>query len=149
MTLGDLIGPAQVIEGLRVGTKAQLLNELARRAATALKLGQPVIQDALLQREELGSTGLGKGFALPHARLPGLSRPFALFARLSKPIDFAAVDERPVDLVVLLLTPTDGANEHLSTLAAISRPMREEAFTRRLRQASDGSALHAVLAAAA
>ncbi len=148
MTLGELIGPAQVIEGLRVGTKAQLLTELSRRAAAAVKLDQPLIQDALQQREELGSTGLGKGFALPHARLPGLSKPFAMFARLSKPIDFAAVDDRPVDIVVLLLTPTNGASDHLSTLAAISRPMREEAFTRRLREAANGPALHAVLAAA-
>ena len=145
MTLGELIQPTHVIESLRVGNKAQLLNELSRRAAVAVKLDPSVIQDALLQREALGSTGLGKGFALPHARLPGLLKPFALFARLSKPIDFASVDDRPVDLVVLLLTPTNGANEHLSTLAAISRPMREEAFTRRLRQATSGAALHAVL----
>lgn len=148
MTLAELIFPAQVIDALRVGSKPQLLHELARRAAVALATSQDPIQHALHQREELGSTGLGKGFALPHARLTGLSQPFALFARLAKPIDFAAVDERPVDLVVLLLTSADAADQHLSTLAAISRPMREEAFMRRLRAAKDASALHAVLSTA-
>lgn len=145
MTLAELIAPAQVIDALRVGSKAQLLHELARRAAAALATSQDPIQQALHQREELGSTGLGKGFALPHARLTGLSRPFVLFARLAKPIDFAAVDERPVDLVVLLLTSADAADQHLSTLAAISRPMREETFMRRLRAAKDAASLQAVL----
>ncbi len=124
------------------------MTELSRRAAAALSIGQPAIQHALQQREDLGSTGLGKGFALPHARLAGLSRPFALFARLARPIDFAAVDERPVDLVVLLLTPADAADEHLSTLAVVSRPMRQEHFVHRLRAAPDAHALHAVLSSA-
>jgi PTS system nitrogen regulatory IIA component len=101
-----------------------------------------------MARENLGSTGLGKGFALPHARLSRLSAPFALFVRLSKPIDFSAIDERPVDLLILLLTPANRPEEHLSTLASISRPMRDESFLRRLRQAPDAAALHAVLAGA-
>jgi nitrogen PTS system EIIA component len=146
MTIGEIIGAGNVIVGLRVGDKAQLLRELATRAASALSLDQRVILDALQAREDLGSTGLGKGFALPHARLDALSRSFALFVRLARPIDFAAIDDRPVDLVILLLTPANAGNQHLATLAALSRPLRDDAFMQRLRQASDAVALHGLLA---
>jgi nitrogen PTS system EIIA component len=145
MPIGDIIGANNVVVGLRVGDKAQLLRELARRAASALSLDQRVILDAVQAREDLGSTGLGKGFALPHARLDALSQFFALFVRLARPIDFAAIDDRPVDLVILLLTPANAGNQHLATLAALSRPLRDEAFVKRLRQASDAAAVHALL----
>jgi len=147
MPISDIIGPDNVVVGLRAADKAQLLRELARRAAAALALDQRVILDALLAREALGSTGLGKGFALPHARLDTLPRYFARFARLARPIDFAAIDERPVDLVILLLTPAQGS-QHLATLAALSRPLRDPAFVQRLRDAPDASAVHALLGTA-
>lgn len=148
MTIGQLIGPEQVIVGLRAGDKAQLLQDLAGRAATALGLDSRVVFEALQARENLGSTGLGKGFALPHARLATIGRSFVLFVRLARPIDFAAIDEQPVDLVILLLTPSDdAANQHLTTLATLSRPLRDAAFVRRLRQATDATAVHALLAA--
>jgi PTS system nitrogen regulatory IIA component len=147
MSIGDIIGPNHVVVGLRVADKAQLLRELARRAASALSLDPRVILDALQAREALGSTGLGKGFALPHTRLDALSQFFALFVRLGRPIDFAAIDDRPVDLVILLLTPADGS-QHLATLAALSRPLRDAAFVQRLRQASDAEAVYALLAGA-
>jgi nitrogen PTS system EIIA component len=110
-------------------------------------LSMPACPSAALQaRENLGSTGLGSGFALPHARLVRLTRPFASFVRLARPIDFAAIDERPVDLVILLLTPEDAGSQHLATLAALARPLREEGFVQRLRQAPDAAALHRLLA---
>jgi PTS system nitrogen regulatory IIA component len=87
----------------------------------------------------------GRISALPHARLDALSQLFALFVRLARPIDFAAIDDRPVDLVILLLTPANAGNQHLATLAALSRPLRDEAFVKRLRQASDAAAVHALL----
>jgi PTS system nitrogen regulatory IIA component len=146
MKVGDLIGPDRVIVGLRVADKTQLLQELAGRAATALTLNRRAIFDALLARENLGSTGLGKGFALPHARLEDLPSTYALFVRLARPIDFASIDERPVDLAILLLTPADGANHHLTTLATLSRPLRDDTFVRRIRQAPDATALHGLLA---
>jgi PTS system nitrogen regulatory IIA component len=146
MGIADIIGPNYVIVGLRVADKAQLLRELARRAASALSLDQRIILDALQAREALGSTGLGKGFALPHARLDTLPQFFALFVRLARPIDFAAIDDRPVDLVIMLLTPADAGSQHLATLAALSRPLRDAAFVQRLRQASDAEAVHALLA---
>jgi nitrogen PTS system EIIA component len=145
MTIGDLIGPDRVIVGLRPGDKTQLLQELANRAAAATLLDAAAIFGALEARENLGSTGLGKGFALPHARLQALKAPYALFARLARPIDFAAIDEQPVDIVILLLTQADGGNQHLATLAAVSRPMRDTAFVQKLRQAPDAAALHLLL----
>jgi PTS system nitrogen regulatory IIA component len=148
MKIDDVIKPDHVIVGLRVADKAQLLQDLARRAGAALGLDQRSILGALQARENLGSTGLGKGFALPHARLAALSAPFALFVRLGRPIDFASIDELPVDLVILLLTPANGGNEHLATLAALSRPLRDEAFVRRVRQAPDAKALHSLFASA-
>jgi nitrogen PTS system EIIA component len=145
MSIGDLIGPAEVVVGLRVADKAQLLAELSRRAAAARSLAQPVLLRALQAREQLGSTGLGRGFALPHARLKELPRIFACLARLGRPIDYEAVDDKPVDLVVLLLTPESAANQHLATLAALSRPFRDEAFMQQVRKAPDAAALHKVL----
>jgi nitrogen PTS system EIIA component len=147
MSIGDLIGPDQVVVGLRVPDKAQLLAELSRRAAAALSLPPPALLQALQAREQLGSTGLGRGFALPHARLAQLPRIYALLARLARPIDYDAVDEKPVDLVVLLLTPEAAANQHLATLAALSRPFRDEAFVQQIRKAPDAAAVHGVLAA--
>jgi PTS system nitrogen regulatory IIA component len=148
MAIGELIGANHIIVGLRVSDKAQLLHELARRTAAALSLDQRMILDALQARENLGSTGLGKGFALPHARLDSLPGFFALFVRLARPIDFARIDGLPVDLVILLLTPVNAGNQHLATLAALARPLRNEAFLRRLRQAPDAIALHELFAQA-
>jgi PTS system nitrogen regulatory IIA component len=145
MTIGDIIGSDRVVIGVRASDKTQLLRELADRAATALSLESRTIFEALQARENLGSTGLGKGFALPHARIEGLPRRFALFVRLARPIDFTAIDSRPVDLVILLLTPADAGNQHLATLAALSRPLREESFLQRLRRAPDATALHQLL----
>ncbi|HEY3849205.1 MAG TPA: PTS sugar transporter subunit IIA [Acetobacteraceae bacterium] len=146
MAIADLIGPDQMVVGLRVADKAQLLWELARRAAASLELEQPALLRALQAREQLGSTGLGRGFALPHARLQGLPRVYALLARLGRPIDYNSVDDKPVDLVVLLLTPESAAGQHLATLAALSRPFRDEGFAQQVRKAPDAAALYQVLA---
>jgi len=148
MALGELIGPDQVVVDLRVADKTQLLSELARRAAAVLALEQPVLLRALQAREQLGSTGLGRGFALPHARLPRMPRVYALLARLARPIDYDSVDDKPVDLVVLLLTQESAANQHLATLAALSRPFRDAAFAQQIRKAPDAAAMHRLLAGA-
>lgn len=148
MILSDLIGPEQILIGLRVNNKAQLLRELCRRAAPAIGIDEAAIFEALQSRENLGSTGLGKGFALPHARLESVTAPFALLTRLVKPIDFDSIDERPVDLAILLLTPSNHPSEHLSALAAVSRPMRDEAMLKRLRSASSAAELRELLVAA-
>src|SRR5690348_14567997 len=141
MKLADLIDPEHVVADLRVTDKSHLLRELSARAAATLSLDQHTILEALWGREELGSTGLGKGFALPHARLPGLLKFFAFFVRLVRPIDFDSVDGRPVDLVVLLLMPANAAEQHLAALAAISRPLRDQAFVQGSRQAEGGGSV--------
>jgi nitrogen PTS system EIIA component len=146
--LSDLLGPEQILIDLRVNNKAQLLQELSRRAAVAIGIDEAHIFEALQARENLGSTGLGKGFALPHARLESIETPFLLLARLAKPIDFEAIDERPVDLVILLLTPSNRPNAHLSTLAAVSRSMRDETMLKRLRSARSAAQLRELLLAA-
>ncbi len=148
MRIADLIAPAQVLAGLRVQDKPQLLAELARRSATATGIDVPAILTALQTREQLGSTGLGQGFALPHARIDGLTAFFGLFARLARPIDFQAIDGQPVDLVFLLLIPPNADTEHVAALAAIARPIRDRQFVRELRQAKDAAALHERLASA-
>ncbi|MBV9749768.1 MAG: PTS sugar transporter subunit IIA [Acetobacteraceae bacterium] len=145
MEIGDLLHPDQVIAGLRVSDKTQLTAELSRRAAAALQMPLKPVEAALTARERLGSTGLGRGFALPHARMGQLDHFFGLFARLARPIDFDAIDERPVDLVFLLLIPESAGSKQVAALAAISRRMRDQAFVQRLRKAASAEAMYAVL----
>jgi PTS system nitrogen regulatory IIA component len=146
MVIVDLLAPSDVIVGLRAGTKEALIRDLARRAAAATGIEAGVIANVLLAREQLGSTGLGKGFALPHARVPGLTRFFGAFARLARPIDYQAIDEAPVDLVFLLLIPAGAENEHVAALAAISRRLRNPEIMASVRKAENPAAMHALLA---
>ena len=145
MEIGDFLRPDRVIAGLRVGDKAQLTAELSRRAAASLQVARQPVEAALTAREQLGSTGFGQGFALPHARLGTLDRFFGLFTRLARPIDFEAIDARPVDLVFLLLIPSNAGNEHVAALAAISRRMRDQDFVQRLRKAASAGEMYTVL----
>lgn len=147
MDIAEVLTEDCVIPSLRVNDKAQLLQELARRAAALAKVPQKLILDALEEREKLGSTGLGQGFALPHARIAGLDRFLGLFVRLARPVPYDAVDGNPVDLLFLLLIPAE-AEEHMSILAAVSRRIRDKDFARRLRKATDAASLHALLTGA-
>jgi PTS system nitrogen regulatory IIA component len=149
MKLADLIAPDRVVLGLRAGDKAELLAELAKRSAAAVSVDAATILSALASREVLGSTGLGRGFALPHARVPGLGGFFGLFARLARPIDFDAIDRRPVDIVFLLLIPEAARSEHVTALAAIARRMRDDGCLRELRAANSAAALFRLLVAEA
>jgi nitrogen PTS system EIIA component len=144
MELTELIKPSQVLN-LHVSDKAQLLQELSRRAAKQLGLDPAPIFQALAGREELGSTGVGHGIAVPHARVPGLGGFYGLFVRLDQPIAFAAIDGGQVDLVFLLLAPPDADRQGLTALAAISRCLRNAETARRLRAALDSGEVYAVL----
>ncbi|HTZ37469.1 MAG TPA: PTS IIA-like nitrogen regulatory protein PtsN [Stellaceae bacterium] len=144
--IADLISPRGVIAQLRAPTKRQLLQELARRAATLTGIADRRLYDALVERERLGTTGIGAGVAIPHCRLPELPRIFGLFARLERPVAFEAIDDQPVDLVFLLLTPLEAGAEHLKALARISRLLRDRAMCEKLRGANSADALHALLA---
>ncbi len=148
MKITDLIAPERVINGLRAGDKIQLLGEFARRASAAVGIDAQVILDALLAREALGSTGVGQGVAMPHARVSSLKTFFALFVKLKQPIDFASIDERKVDLVFLLLTPAEAGNEHLAALACASRQLRDRTLAARMRRANDDVALYQLLTGA-
>jgi len=139
----DLLAPDGIVLGLRAADKTELIKALAKRAAARLKLPAEAVSAPLLAREALGSTGIGRGIALPHARIATLPRPFGLLARLVKPIDFAAIDDEPVDLVFLLLTPENAGREHLAALAAISRMLRDGVVARNLRAARDASEIYA------
>lgn len=145
MNLADLIGPEAIVPSLKAKNKKQALLELARKAEDLTGLDQAVVFEALLQRERLGSTGLGRGIAIPHGKLPGLTSVVTVFARLEEPIPFDSVDNEPVDLVFLLLAPEHAGADHLKALARISRLLREPQAIHKLRTCHDSRALYAVL----
>jgi nitrogen PTS system EIIA component len=145
MHLGDFISPDSVVPSLKAKTKKQLLQELASRAARLTGLPERDIFDVLLQRERLGSTGLGQGVAIPHGKIAGLKAIVGIFARLAEPINFEAVDGEPVDIVFLLLAPEAAGADHLKALARISRLLREGQAVEKLRTSRDAAALYAVL----
>jgi nitrogen PTS system EIIA component len=145
MTLAELIGPDRVFEKLRVADKSALVAELGRRAGAALGLPPADIAASLAAREVLGSTGVGGGIAVPHARLEGLPALAGFFARLARPIDYAAIDGRPVDLVFLLLSPTSNHAAHLAALAAMSRRLRDKALAAAIRAAESPAEIRACL----
>jgi PTS system nitrogen regulatory IIA component len=145
MDLADLIAPEAVYPSLKAKTKKQVLQELAQKAAVLTKIGAREIFDTLLQREHLGSTGVGRGIAIPHGRLAPLQNIVSVFARLDEPIDFESLDEEPVDLIFLLLAPEHAGADHLKALARISRLLREPSTIERLRASRDRAALYSVL----
>ena len=145
MDIAELITPESVVANLRVATKKQLLQEIAKRAAPLTGMNERTIFETLLERERLGSTGIGRGTAVPHGRLANLARIVGLFLRLEKPIDFEAVDDQPVDLVFLLLTPDAAGADHLKALARVSRLLRDRTICEKLRGADRADALYAIL----
>ncbi len=146
MSLTDLVTPSAVIPALRVNSKKQALQELAVKAAELTGQTERAVLDVLMQREKLGSTGIGNGIAIPHGKLPRLDRLFGLFARLARPIDFEALDGHPVDLIFLLLAPEGAGADHLKALARVARLLRDPSIARKLRDSHDREALYAVLA---
>ncbi|MBS0240640.1 MAG: PTS IIA-like nitrogen regulatory protein PtsN [Proteobacteria bacterium] len=145
MDLGDLLKPEGVFAALKVKNKKQALQELAGKAARITGLDERTIFDNLLQRERLGSTAVGRGIAIPHARLTGLDRIATVFAQLDEAIDFDAPDNEAVDLVFVLLAPEQAGADHLKALARISRVLRDPQTLEKLRAARDRAALFAVL----
>ncbi|MGD9804728.1 MAG: PTS IIA-like nitrogen regulatory protein PtsN [Hyphomicrobiaceae bacterium] len=145
MDLGDLLKPEGVFASVRAKNKKQALRELASRAAQITGLDERQIFDTLLQRERLGSTAVGRGIAIPHARVIGLDRIATVFAQLDEPLDFEAPDGEPVDLVFVLLAPEHAGADHLKALARISRVLRDAQTLEKLRAARDRDALYAVL----
>jgi len=144
--MNDLVTPNGIIPNLRAGSKKQALQELARKAAEVTGQHERAIFDVLLERERLGTTGVGRGIAIPHGKLPGIRGVLAIFARLEKPVDFEAIDEQPVDLMCLLLAPEQAGADHLKALARVSRLLRDPVLCDKLRGADSADALYALLA---
>jgi nitrogen PTS system EIIA component len=145
MDIADLLTPAGVIANLRAANKRQALQELAKRAATITGKRERAIFDVLLERERLGTTGIGGGTAIPHGRMADLPQLYAIFARLEKPVDFEAIDNQPVDLIFLLLTPDAAGADHLKALARLSRLLRDKTMCEKLRGTDRADALYALL----
>jgi PTS system nitrogen regulatory IIA component len=134
-----------VIPNLRAGNKRQVLQELARKAATITGHNESAIFEVLNERERLGTTGIGHGIAIPHGKLPGLDRVYGLFAKLERPIDFDAIDDQPVDLVFLLLAPANCGADHLKALAKVSRMLRDRMLCEKVRGSSTCDAIYALM----
>lgn len=145
MSLIDLLTPAAVIAPLKAGNKKHALQELALHAAQITSLPEREIFETLLQRERLGSTGIGDGIAIPHGRSSGINRLCGLFARFDKPIDFEALDGQPVDIAFVLLAPEGAGADHLKALARVARALRNGSIMTRVRSAYDASAIYAIL----
>ena len=145
MEIADILTPQNIVPKLSATSKKQVLQELAKRAATVTGLKDRFIFDALLQRERLGTTGVGHGIAIPHGKLEGIDKLFGLFARLEKPVDFDAIDEQPVDLLFLLLAPEIAGADHLKALARVSRLLRNRTICDKIRGSNDGDALYALI----
>jgi len=145
MQIADLLTPRSVIPQLRAGSKKQALQEIARRAATIIGGSERQIYDVLAERERLGSTGIGRGVAVPHGKLAELTRLSGMFARLDRPIPFEAIDDQPVDLIFVLLAPLDVRSEHLTALALVSRLLRDRTICEKLRGTDNADALYALL----
>jgi PTS system nitrogen regulatory IIA component len=146
MKIPDLLSPSDVMIDVRISDKNGLLRELATKAASSLKLPVDQVAPLLLKRESLGSTGIGRGVAVPHARLPELHRPFGLLAKLKRPIEFDAIDGQAVDLVFLLLLPAAAENGQLGALALVARTLRPSEVLVRLRRAKTVSEIHSAVA---
>lgn len=145
MALADLIAQDAVLPTLKANSKKQLLQELAAKASDLTGLPEREIFDVILQRERLGSTGVGNGIAIPHGKIPTLDKIMGVFARLEAPVDFEALDDQPVDLVVLLLAPEGAGADHLKALSRIARVMRDQELVNKMRATADAATLYAFL----
>ena len=143
--MSELLQPEAVISGLKASSKKQALQELARHAAQITGVNDRRILETLLERERLGTTGVGNGIAIPHGKLADFKRLYGVFARLDKPIDFDAIDEQPVDLIFLLLAPEGAGADHLKALARVSRLLRDTSVCEKLRGTDTADGLYMLL----
>jgi PTS system nitrogen regulatory IIA component len=145
MEISELLTPEAVISGLKASSKKQVLQELTRHAAQITGVNDKKIFETLLERERLGTTGVGNGIAIPHGKLADFKRLYGVFARLDRPIDFDSIDEKPVDLVFLLLAPEGAGADHLKALARVSRLLRDPTTCEKLRGAETADGLYLLL----
>ena len=149
MEIFDILTPDSVLPAVKAKSKKHFLQELAKRTADLTGLNEHVIFNVLIERERLGTTGVGRGVAIPHGKLFELDRLRGVFATLEQPIEFDALDDQPVDLIFLLLAPESAGGDHLKALARVSRLLSDSGFCARLRATKDAAKLYAVLTAGA
>jgi len=142
MKIRDFLSPSEVAIDIRANDKASLLKDLAKRAAVALDLPVSAIATEIEKRDELGSTGIGGGVSIPHARFRDVKKPFGLLVRLKQPIEFDAIDGQPVDIVFLLMLPAAAQLDQLNALAAVARKLRDREVLTKLRTATTNAALY-------
>jgi PTS system nitrogen regulatory IIA component len=147
--LGDLIAPEAILPRLAASSRRHALQAMADAVSRSADIDARVVFDAILMRERLAGTGVGEGVAIPHAPVPGLTRPVAVFARLEHAQDFDALDGRACDLVFMLLAPPDRGADHLKALARVSRLFRRADIREKLRAARGADELYALVAGAA
>lgn len=145
MKISDFLQPENVFIDLPSTSKAEVLKRLSGAASRQLEIDGSVIFDTLHSRERLGSTGVGGGIAIPHARVPNLKRPFGMLARLASDVAFEAIDDIPVDIVFVLLMPDDSTKAHLNMLACIARRLRTAEVLKEVRAARDSDQLYAAV----
>ena len=145
MEIEDILETDSVVTGLKATSKKQALEELSDKASRTIGHSEREIFDVLLERERLGTTGVGAGIAIPHAKIAGLERLFGFFARLERPIQFDAVDGQPVDLIFMLLAPESAGAAHLKILSRISRILRDQAECDKLRSALTSEKIYNLL----
>lgn len=145
MALDDLLKQEAIIPALKANSKKQLLQEMAARAETVTGVPEREIFEVVLQRERLGSTGVGNGIAIPHGKLANLDQICGVFARLQHPVNFEALDDQPVDLAFLLLAPEGAGADHLKALSRVARLLRDQELVRKLRASDTQSAIYAFL----
>ena len=145
MELKDFLEPEAVRFVPQITSKKRLLQDISEQAASLYKLDSEMVFNALIEREKLGSTGVGKGVAIPHARFESFDRVYGLFTRLEKPLEFESMDSQPVDLIFTILAPQREGADHLKALAVVSRTLRSENTCSNLRSNSDDAALYSLL----
>ncbi len=145
MQISDILSPESVVSNLKVTSKKQALQELSKRISDLAELEDRDVFEILLDREKLGTTGVGNGIAIPHGKMENLDKLHGLFARLERPVEFESIDERPVDLIFLLLAPESAGADHLKALAQVSRLLRDKSMCEKLRGSDSPEALYALL----
>ena len=145
MDLSDLIEAKAILPALRANSKKQVLQLLSEKAAELTGLPEREVFDTILQRERLGSTGVGNGIAIPHGKLAGVKKITGVFARLENPVEFESLDDQPVDLVFLLLAPEGAGADHLKALSRIARVLRDTSTVEKISSTADAAAINSFL----
>lgn len=145
MEINDILESTSVLADLKISSKKQLLQELAAAGSKLTGIDSQHIFETLLDREQLGSTGVGNGVAIPHGKIADMEKIVGVFAHLSKPVSFDAVDDQPVDIVFMLLAPEGSGADHLKALSRIARVLRNQSLLKSIRGAHDADAIYSLL----